>query len=342
VGGYRNDPGRRATLDSVGYGDDHFTCFEFHYDWRRDNSENAVKLSEFIKDKAVYVREVRRTRFGIKGEPVRFDIVAHSMGGLITRYFLRYGDQPLNSAGSLPELNWAGARDVETVILVGTPNAGSADGLQSLVDGVKYSPVLHKYPAAVLGTMPSVYQLLPRTRHGIVVNARSGQPIDLYDWKQWQQFGWGLLDPEEDDHVKKLLPNATTRSERYHIAADHLRKSLVQARRFQHALDIPAAPPAGTSIYLIAGDAKDTVSRIEVNPQNGKLKVAAYAAGDETVLRSSAMMDERLDQQVPWSPRLISPIAWRHTTFLFTDHLGLTSDPAFTDNVLYLLLESPR
>lgn len=28
--------------------------------------------------------------------------------------------------------------------------------------------------------------------------------------------------------------------------------------------------------------------------------------------------------------------------FLFTDHLGLTRDPAFTDNVLFLLLEDRR
>jgi len=28
--------------------------------------------------------------------------------------------------------------------------------------------------------------------------------------------------------------------------------------------------------------------------------------------------------------------------FLFRDHLGLTQDPAFIDNLLYLLLEEPR
>ena len=28
--------------------------------------------------------------------------------------------------------------------------------------------------------------------------------------------------------------------------------------------------------------------------------------------------------------------------FLFTDHLGLTADPAFSNNLLYLLLEDPR
>jgi hypothetical protein len=42
------------------------------------------------------------------------------------------------------------------------------------------------------------------------------------------------------------------------------------------------------------------------------------------------------------SPRVVFPIAWRNVTFLFTDHLALTSNPTFTDNVLYALLEEPR
>lgn len=42
-----------------------------------------------------------------------------------------------------------------------------------------------------------------------------------------------------------------------------------------------------------------------------------------------------------WSPRLVSPIPWTRAQFLFTDHLGMTKDAAFTDNVLYLLLEEP-
>ena len=51
-------------------------------------------------------------------------------------------------------------------------------------------------------------------------------------------------------------------------------------------------------------------------------------------------MDERVGSN--WMPMLKSPIRWSHVTFLFTDHIGLTRDPAFTDNVLYLLLEDPR
>jgi len=34
------------------------------------------------------------------------------------------------------------------------------------------------------------------------------------------------------------------------------------------------------------------------------------------------------------------PIEWDQVLFLFSDHLDLTKKPAFTDNLLYFLLES--
>ena len=58
------------------------------------------------------------------------------------------------------------------------------------------------------------------------------------------------------------------------------------------------------------------------------------------MLRSSALLDERLDGD--WQPTLRSPIPWSDVLFLFEDHLGLTRDPTFTDNLLYWLLEDPR
>jgi hypothetical protein len=61
--------------------------------------------------------------------------------------------------------------------------------------------------------------------------------------------------------------------------------------------------------------------------------------GDGVVLRRSALLDERQGDAA--LGRLISPIGWYQSLFLFSDHLGLTKDPAFTDNVLHFLLESP-
>lgn len=98
------------------------------------------------------------------------------------------------------------------------------------------------------------------------------------------------------------------------------------------------APP-GAALYLFAGDAQATPAALSAD-SNGRLSIAARAPGDGTVLRSSALMDERLGQA--WQPELVSPIHWAQVMFLFTDHLGVTKDPAFTDNVLHVLLEQPR
>ena len=167
------------------------------------------------------------------------------------------------------------------------------------------------------------------------------QPVNLYDAQTWARYHWGLADPREDPVVKNLLPHHGSTARRQ-IAMDHLQKSLNRARQFHMALDVPSEPPAGTSIYLIAGDAKNTNATLEVCNANGALEVVRQDSGDGTVLRSSALMDERLSANVPWRPRLVSPVRFQNTTFLFADHIGLTSDPVFTDNVLHLLLERQR
>ena len=51
-------------------------------------------------------------------------------------------------------------------------------------------------------------------------------------------------------------------------------------------------------------------------------------------------MDERVASDL--KTRLVSPIQWDQVLFVFSDHLGITKDPAFADNLLYFLLESPR
>ncbi|MGD8677085.1 MAG: hypothetical protein PVG81_14885, partial [Desulfobacterales bacterium] len=106
VGGYRDQQLQEAGM--VDWGNDHFTCFQFAYDWRRDLVESAKRLDLFIKEKKRYVQDQIAQRFGIKDRDVRFDIVAHSMGGLVARYYLRYGAQDLPPDGSLPEPTWAG------------------------------------------------------------------------------------------------------------------------------------------------------------------------------------------------------------------------------------------
>lgn len=195
------------------------------------------------------------------------------------------------------------------------------------------------YEPAILGTMPSVYQLLPRVRHKSIID-ETGEPLDIMNPNTWETYGWGLANPGQDNVPIDLLPDVSDPSERREIAIDHLRKSLERAQQFQIAIDRPAIPPDGLKLYLIAGDAVPTHSTITYDRSTDELNYTGTPAGDGTVTRSSALLDERLGGE--WQPRLEWPIVWSNVMFLFTDHLGITKDPAFTDNVLFLLLEKPK
>ena len=344
VGGYRDEALSLGRV--VDYGDEHFTCFQFAYDWRRGVAENAAELARFLEEKAEYVQRERTRRFGAEAgaRPVEFDVVAHSLGGLVVRWYLRFGGRIPGPDGDAPPLDWAGARRIERAILIGTPNLGSVEALSELVHGMDLGLFAAEYPAAVVGTMPVAYQLLPRARHGALADRTTpDDPVDdLFDPALWEARGWGLLDPDQTDVLAALLPDLSEPGERRRVARAHLELCLTRARAVTAGLDAPAAPPAGTELFLFCGDAIDTPSSAWYDARDGALWTRSTAPGDGTVLRSSALGDERSSSDSGWAPRLRSPIHWSGVYFLFRDHLELVKDSAFMDNVLYLLLEDPR
>ena len=340
AGGYRDET--LASSGSVDYGEGHFTCFQFDYDWRRDNVESAQRLHAFIQDKKAYIRDEIRKRDGTAPETIRFDLVAHSMGALVARYYLRFGAADLPADGTVPLPTWAGAENVGRVVLVGPPNAGTLESVEQLFEGKEYGPSLPFYPPGILVTYPSGYQMLPRARFGnfVLDSSEPSSSPDLFDADIWEKNQWGLAAPSETKTLKWLLPDVPRAHDRKLIALDHQRKSLDRARQFTAALDQPAAPPGAVQPYLIAGDAVPTPAVETIDSKKGRLVILERRPGDGAVLRSSALMDERLAGD--WSPTLRSPIQWEEVMFLFRSLLGLTKDPVFTDNLLYWLLEDPR
>ncbi|MEZ5964322.1 MAG: hypothetical protein R3F56_10795 [Planctomycetota bacterium] len=361
IGGYRD----RATLDPnvPAYADDHFTCHTFFYDWRRDNVENAIQLGRFIRRTRADIDAKARgkiERLRAAGDDAslaqadelaawlakgyRFDIVAHSMGGLIAHYYLRYGEADLPQDGSTPEVTWAGAREVDRLIQVGTPNFGAIDALRELHDGFKPAFFLPRFDAALLGTMPSIYQLLPRTRHGVLLRP-SGDvaDADLLAPRLWLDNGWGLAAPAADRVLAWLLPDVPDADERRRLARTYLTWCLERAARFHAALDAPASTTPRTRFYLFAADGERTLARAVLTERGGRMvptfsSPTCYLPGDLTVPRYSALGDERTGADYrAWLP---SPLPWTNVTFLSDDHVGLTRNPHFVDNMLFVLMET--
>jgi pimeloyl-ACP methyl ester carboxylesterase len=133
---------------------------EFHdYDWRLPVAHAARALAE----------KLRALR------PARLAIVAHSMGGLVSR-----------AALALTE-----ARHIERVVLLGTPNCGSFAAVQALRGTyavVRKVACLAQHTSAeslasdIFGTFPSLYELLP-------TGACSASGTDLFDARAWPAAG---------------------------------------------------------------------------------------------------------------------------------------------------------
>lgn len=114
--------------------------FEFPYDWRLDNRISAQRLSSVAKEWL----EKWRSRY----PDARLILIAHSMGGLVARYFIEA---------------LGGWRDTKMLITLGTPHRGSVKALDFLVNGLrkKFGPVTLLDLTKFVRSCPSVYQLLP-------------------------------------------------------------------------------------------------------------------------------------------------------------------------------------
>ena len=342
-------------VERVGYGpcrhvdepaitSDATPCFTFFYDWRQDNVGNAIALGRFIEEAKRQVDAARQDSGAALRDPVRFDILAHSMGGLITRYYLRYGTRDVLSEES-PPITWAGTDHVSRAILIATPNFGAMEALNELITGVKY-PVV-RYEQALLASYVSLYQMLPREHHLLWIGAdgeRSG--LDYMSAEFWRRNEWGPFAPKQDRHLSVLFPDAENNQRRAERMAEFMDAAFERGRRFMDALDRhPEAPPP-IPLILFATDASSTLARAAVtHSKDGRVvlkfndKKKLHAPGDGRVTRTSALADER--EAFGGHGWLRSPIPWSQTIFLTDSHTLMFGNPTFQNNLLHLLLDRP-
>ena len=314
--------------------DYYHTMFEFSYDWRRDIPDNARMLQVFIAKKREYLRKKYKILYGINDYDVQFDIVAHSMGGLLARYYLRYGSQNLPSDGRLPVLDWAGSEYIDRAIIVGTPNAGYLDTFLEMLEGGQ----IQALNPALLGSIPSYYEMFPApaTRSVLYSDDPDGKSVDIFDPQLWAKMNWGILNPSEDKNLRIMLPQVKTREERYDLAYDHLSKCLKRAKQFIEAMKIDVAPPENVDLFLAFGNGIKTTRRVFINRQNGEIENITYASGDGKVTAISALWDLR-DYKKKENYYITTPIDWSNIFTVRAAHMGILNSDSFIDNMLILL-----
>ncbi len=222
---------------------DSAAIYVFPYDWRQDNVENARLL----------IREITALKLRLKRPDLKFNVIAHSMGGIITRYAAMYGDADLPAANRSPKPTWAGARHFNKVALLGTPSEGSVLALRSLVDGFAIGgininlPFVQNLTKFDLFTIPSVYQLLPAPGT-LRATDENFEPIsiDLYDPKEWNRYGWNAIN---DDGFPAQFRLAERRA-----APEFFASALSRAKRLHEALTAGAGSN-GPGLFNIVGAA---------------------------------------------------------------------------------------
>jgi hypothetical protein len=358
-GGYRE-----GDWENPPEGGDRDTFYVFAYDWRRDNVESARLL----------VKRVEALKLRLGRPDLRFNVVAHSMGGLVARYAAMYGDRDLPPEGSEPRPDWAGAGFVSKIFMFGTPNGGSMEALAVLLEGYSVTEglrrrvhLLNKLTREDVMTAPSIYQLLPHRAQARFLD-RDLRPlsVDLYDPETWRRYRWAAAN---DPAFRASYARGVVRDEESPAGRGTLEEldayfaaALARARRFHEALDAGggAGGDAPVRLFAFGGDCEETLAAPVIladektgrwvtltrprplrgadGRRRGRAEVvrAMYAPGDGRVTRDSLMGLGLLAGRA--SAFYETPLPVAYAAFACDLHSELQNNKTLQDNALTLLV----
>jgi pimeloyl-ACP methyl ester carboxylesterase len=348
---------KRGSIDDPPPGGDRDTFYLFSYDWRRDNAETARLLS----------KKIARLKQKLRRPDLRFNLIAHSMGGLVARYYLMYGGEDVLEQANA-RVTWEGAADIDKLILVGAPNEGTMEAVRALVAGFPVAesgllPLFGKVESETAFTMPAAFQLLPHRGSQEFYDGRL-QPLltNLYEVETWRRYRWAIFDPSYREALTKKMrkahgPGWQARFDNFLAEREaYLRVVLARARLFAEALDKKADLAMPRRVFLFAGDCEPTPRAALIVEENGqvrtifrpgKVKIKGTGLtraeveakmlepGDGRITRRSALAvgrGESVNNRFDRSDLLF-------TIFGCQIHSDLPNDATFQDNLLSIFLK---
>lgn len=319
--------------------------YVFVYDWRQDNVKSAGELADFIE----------QVRLDYENPDLKVDIVAHSMGGLITRYYLRYGKQDVvNDNHFDKKMTMYGSKRVRRTVLLGTPNFGSVKTLNLFINGVELG--INPIETETLASMPSLYQLFPHSLNNWIVTS-DGESLDrdVFSVKTWRRFQWSIFSPAARERISKKFDTPEEAAEHLKVFEKYFEHHLERARRFVWSLSI-ALPKdhEHPKLTVFGGGCILTPARILVEEVNGESLIRMEAKeitspvagvdydkllfepGDGSVTKASLLGRNVLDPSVKRNKNIFLPL--KQSFFLCVSHNSLTANLNFQDNLLNTLL----
>lgn len=332
IGGYQ-----RGYIDDAGERRGR-TYYVYAYDWRLDNVAAVQGLHELIERVAA--------DHGGSGQQV--DVLAHSSGGLLARYYARFGtadvltDEPILPASS-------GSHRIRRLLLVGTPNLGSMQPVLSHVRGEEMG--FRHIPADVVATCSGAPQLMPHPDLEWLVDLRGERvDLDVYDIETWRDLGWSIFSPAVKSRILRRRRSRVAAEAQQQLLEAYLARHLERGRRFHQRLSLPARPDEPRP-YLFGSDCAPTIARLVLGNDGRRYRAYEQAdlvsdpqpgvdygalinePGDGVVTRSSL-----LGRPPAGSGQSIARLEIAHSIFLCEAHQFLTGNLSFQDNLLFTLL----
>ena len=227
--------------------------YSFTYDWRRDNLESLNQFERFVDQ--VRIRE------GVS----KVQVVAHSMGGLITLALLN----------KRPEV-------FHDVVFAGVPFAGGVGFLDDLHAGVAVGLNSRILSPQVLFTFPSVYALFPLDGKGLEDEQGNPLKMDFYSAADWRRNGLSAFwqPSKQADAEEHFLAGALARAKRFRL--------LLQPRALKY-------PP----VTVVLGSSKPTTVAVRRSNADGKHgwdpELSPKAPGDGRVAAVHALPPKGID-----------------------------------------------
>ena len=264
--------------------EDQSAVIPFAYDWRED-------LLEAVRGLDMTIQQLRA-----EGKD-DISLIAHSLGGLIVSYYLRYGIQDIESASE----TWEGAQNVSAVVMAGVPFLGVMNSFRNMNFGVTVKLNSSMLTSEAYASFPSSYYTLPILEADQLLTTEL-QPLNgmIRTPDNWERFQWGLLN-NSTNLAKEIIKRRAAYMSFWLRRSQQFLKLLQAPSKASHSTQIPLlyiyaknSPTLFKGIWMGSGvhganslffNNKEPAPSIQTIDPN-----ILYEDGDETVSVRSALL----------------------------------------------------